>query len=366
MTYTTAPRLLTTLLLAAMSCTSALHAQVQDVYLSEIRTDASESWIEVHNRGGATADISNWSLHCATATQGMPNTYWWPFPTGTTLAPGAFLRVHWFITEPPVPVSGNFYTGTSPYGFLFGLSGEALSGNEGAAALFATQSSTQMSSSLMVRDWVSWGSSGFQREILAVSAGLWQQGRATPSIESGTSIARDPDTIGVTAHPDESWFLDYTPTPMMPNVTGAVVQPYGTACTLPGNHLLGVPELRASSLPLYGNNQFSLVIDHTTGIYGEFVLIAFSGGSAPPGLGSILPTYSGIACHESIDTTQIISTWLAPAMLIGTQFAMPLDNFPLEIIGVELHAQALVIELLPTANPPYQGLTNALRVVVGQ
>lgn len=366
MTYTTTPRQLANLLFATLSFTAVLHAQVQDVYLSEVRTDASETWIEIHNRGAATADISSWSMHCATATQGMPNNYWWPFPTGTTLAPGAFLRVHWFTAEPPVPVSGNLYTGQSPYGFLFGLGGEALAGSEGAAALFATQSNSQMNSSLMVRDWISWGSSGFQRESLAISAGLWQQGRATPFIGSGTSIARDPDAIGVTAFADESWFLDYTPTPLMPNITGAVVQPYGTACTLPGNHLLGAPELRASSLPLIGNEQFRLVVDHTTGIYGEFVLIAFSGGSAPPGLGSILPAYSGIACHESIDTTQIISTWLVPAMIIGTQFPMPLDNYPQEIIGVELHAQALVIELLPTTNPPYQGLTNALRVVIGQ
>ncbi|MFT4514274.1 MAG: hypothetical protein ACI89X_005158 [Planctomycetota bacterium] len=366
MTSTTETRQLATLLLATLSCTATVHAQVQDVYLSEVRADASETWIEVHNRGTSIADISQWSLHCATTTQGMPNNYWWPFPTATTLAPGAFLRVHWFTAEPQVPVTGNLYTGTSPWGFLFGLGGEALSGDEGAAALFASQSNTQINSSLTVRDWVSWGSYGFQRENLAISAGLWQTGRTVQPIQPGTSIARDPDAIGVTAHADESWFLDYTPTPLMSNVTGAVVQSYGTACTLPGNHLLGVPELRATSLPLYGNSQFGLIVDRTTGIFGEFVLIAFSGGSAPSGLPSILPVYSGAACHESIDTTQIISTWLVPAMIIGTHFSLPLDNYPPQIIGVELHAQALVIELLPTANPPYQGLTNALRVVVGQ
>tara|TARA_R110002072_G_scaffold67163_3_gene165039 strand:- start:36684 stop:37784 length:1101 start_codon:yes stop_codon:yes gene_type:complete len=366
MTYATATRQLASLLLVTLPFTTSLQAQVQDVYLSEIRADASETWIEVHNRGTVAADISQWSLHCATTTQGMPNNYWWPFPAGTTLAPDAFLRVHWFTPEPAVPVAGNLYTGTSPYGFLFGLGGETLSGDEGAAALFASQSNTQMNSSLSVRDWVSWGTHGFQRESLAISAGLWQVDRSMQAIQAGASIARDPDAIGVTVHPDESWFLDYTPTPLMPNVTGAVVQSYGTACALPGNHLLGVPELRATSLPLLGNSQFGLMIDRTTGIYGEFVLVGFSSSSAPPGLPSILPQYSGTACQESIDTTQLIATWLVPAMIIGTPVSLPLDGLPPQVIGVELHAQALVIELLPTANPPYQGLTNALRVVVGQ
>lgn len=366
MTYTTATRHLAALLLATWSCTATATAQVQDVYLSEIRADAGESWIELHNRGTTTANIGTWTLHCATTTPGMPNNYWWPLPLGTTLAPGAYLRVHWFAEEPALPVAGNLYTGTSPYGFLFGLGGEPLQGAEGCAALFASQSNTQMNSSTTLRDWVSWGTYGFQRENLAIAAGLWQNGRYVQSIEPEASIARDPDAIGVTPHADESWFLDYTPTPLLPNITGAVVQSYGTACTLPGNQLLGVPELRATSLPLYGNSQFGLIVDRTTGIYGEFVLIGFSGGAAPPGMPSILPPYSGVACQESINALQLISTWLVPASIIGTNFALPLDNYPPQIVGVELHAQALILQLLPNANPPYQGLTNALRIVVGQ
>lgn len=72
-------------------------------------------------------------------SQGMPNNYWWPFPTGTTLTPGALLRDHWFTAEPAVPVDGYRYTGTSPYGFSFGLGGQALAGTEGPMALFATR-----------------------------------------------------------------------------------------------------------------------------------------------------------------------------------------------------------------------------------
>lgn len=366
MKIATANSLPATLLLAGLLSTSTLHAQVQDVYLSEVRADATETWIEIHNRGSANVDISQWSLHCATSTVSMPQEYWWPFPLGTTLAPGAFARVHWFQSAPAVPIAGNYYTGTSPYGFLFGLGGEALHGDSGAAALFATQTSSQVNSPLVVRDWISWGGHGFTREHLAIATGLWHSDRQAPAILSGTSLARDPDIIGLTAHPDESWFTDYTPTPMMPNVTGAILQSYGTACTLPGNHLLGTPELRATSQPLRGNGQFAFAIDRTTGIYGEFAIVGFSSAAAPAGMPSILPLYSGNACRESIDTQLLVSAWLVPTSIISTIVPLPLTNLPPQVIGVELHVQALVVELLPATYPPYQGLTNALRVVVGQ
>ncbi len=354
------------MLLAALLGSAAVRSQAQDVILSEVRADATETWIEVHNRGTSTVNIGTWTLHCATTTAGLPNNYWWGFPLGTTLAPNAFLRVHWHQTAPATPAPGNLYTGTSPYGFLFGLGSEALSGNEGAAALIATQNNAQVISPTFMRDWVSWGTSGFQRENLAISAGLWEIGRYTPSIPVTGSIARDPDTIGTTTHPDESWFADFTPTPLMPNITGAVVQAYGTACTLPGHHLLGLPGLSATSLPLLGNSQFGFVVDNTTGIFGEYVIFVFSAGAAPVGVPSILPQYAGMGCQESIDTQQIVLTWIVPASLFSTTVPLPLTNYSAQVMGTELHAQALVIELLPGTNPPYQGLSNALRVVVGQ
>lgn len=358
-------RLATTLLAAALS-SAAVRGQVQDVYLSEIRADGTECWIEVHNRGTTTADIGTWALHCATTTPGYGNNYWWGFPTGTTLAPNAFLRVHWYQVAPTTPEAGNLYTGTSPYAFLFGLGGEMLDGTAGAAALISSQLNAHTATSSFVEDWVSWGTSGFQREYLAVNAGVWETGRYTPHIPTDGSIARDPDSIGATVHPDESWFVDYTPTPLMPNITGATVQPYGTACMVPGNHLLGHPELTATSLPLLGNSQFGFMIGNTTGIFGEYVLLAFSAGPAPSGLPSVLPEYPGSSCHEAIDTQQILLTWLVPASLFGTNVPLPLSNYSSQVIGAEMHVQALVIELIGGVNPPYQGLTNALRVVVGQ
>jgi len=363
MTIATTRRLAALLFAASVYTAPAL---AQDVYLSEVRADATEQWIEIHNRGAAPQNLSDWTLHCATTTQWMPNNYWWPFPAGTILAPGAYLRVYWYQESPVAPAPGTLYTGTSPWGFLFGLGSETLSGDEGAAALFNSQSNGQMSSWTSVVDWVSWGTSGFQRESLAVTAGLWTENRHAPEIPNGNSLARDPDAIGVTSFADESWFLDATPTPGMPNITGAVVQSYGSACTLPGNHLLGLPDLRATALPLYGANDFGFAVDHTTGIFGEYVLVGFSAAAAPANQPSILPNYAGVGCNEAISTTGLVMTWLVPATILSTEIPMSLAGYPPQLIGLEMHVQALVLELLPSANPPYQGISNALRIVVGQ
>lgn len=366
MTIATAARRLATMLLTGLLPVAITSAQ--DVYLSEIQIDASNStqWIELHNRGNNTADISTWSLHCQTTTPGMPNTYWWPFPAGTSLAPNAFMRVHWLAEAPAAPQPGDLYTGTTPYDFLFGLGSETLFGDEGAAALLKSQDNSQMGLPAIYVDWVSWGVSGFQREDLAITAGLWSLGRFVTDFPSGTSIARDPDLMRTTTYPDEAWFIDFSPTPLMPNVTGAVIESYGNACTLPGNHLLGVPSLTTDTQPLLGNGQFGFSVQNTTGIFGEFVVIGFSASAAPAGQFSILPAYSGTGCQEVINTAELVATWLVPATILQTDVPLPLDNLSTQVVGLELHVQALVIELLPTANPPYQGLSDALRIVIGQ
>lgn len=349
-------------LLAAVT-TSTGHAQ--DVCLSEIQADPGNSWIEVLNRSSHSVDLSQWSLHVASHSPYLPGNYWWPFPIGTTLAPGAMLRVHWYEAATATPGPGEYYTGTSPYGFLFGLGGEPLAGTAGAAALFRSQSNLQMNSAAILEDWVSWGSGGYQREALAISAGLWQAGRVAPSFAAGTSLARDIAAIGTTTYADQTWFVDQTPTPGAANVAGAELENYGNACTLPGHHLLGLPSLTANSLPLAGNSAFALEIGNTTGLYGEFVLVGYGTAAAPTGLPSILPNWSGAACHESIDPRTLVATTLLPTELFTTVVPLPLSGAP-AIAGLEVHAQALVLELMPNANPPYQGLSDALRIVVGQ
>ena len=363
MNLATITRRAAALMLAVLPTSAAL---AQDVCLSEVRADDGGRWVELHNRGQQSVDLTLFTLHYCSTTPGTPQNYWWPFPQGTSLPAGAYLRVFWFQDAPAVPQPGELYTGTSPYDFLFGLGGEPLQGDAGALALLNSQDNQLMNSSSIFVDWVSWGANGFQREYLAAEAGLWDQTRHLPTMLAGSSLARDPELVGAVAFPDESWFVDFSPTPGLPNVTGAIVASYGAPCTLPGHHLLGDPLLRATSLPLVGNAQFALSIDNTTGIYGEFVLIGFSAAQSPGGLPSILPGYAGVGCQESIDVTQLVATWLLPATILGTEVPLPLDGFGNALIGAELHAQALVIELLPTAYPPYQGLTNALRVVVGQ
>ena len=285
-------------------------AVAQDVVVSEIHADPNQAWVEIHNRSAGSVDLSSWSLHYASKTAGMPQNYWWPFPAGTTLDTNEFMRVHWYEPTPATPAVGSLYTGTSPYGFLFGLGGEPLSGDQGALALLRTQSNSSMNTATVIEDWVSWGDNGFQREPLAVQAGLWTSNRSAPSIPAGSSLARNAALIGSTSFADETWFVDNTPTPMQPNVVGAAVDSYGEPCTLPGHHLLGNPELRATSLPILGNAEFGLAIDHTTGVYGEFALVGYSVGAALPGAPTILPPFAGAGCREAIDTQQLLATWL--------------------------------------------------------
>ncbi|MBL8754791.1 MAG: lamin tail domain-containing protein [Planctomycetes bacterium] len=364
MTNPTFARLAAALLATATVLTHALPAQ--DVLLSEVRADANGRWIELHNRSAVPVDLSNWSLHYSTHTPNLPQSYWWPFPAGTALAANGFLRVHWYQDATGPQTAGVLWTGTSPYAFLFGLGGEPLQGTQGAFALFATQASAQMSTGSFLVDWVSWGTDGYFREPLAIQQGLWHAGRYAPAIPDGSSLARDPERIGLVAYADQQWFVDNSPTPNLPNVTGAVAEPYGQACVLPGNHLLGAPTLSAPALPLVGSAAFRFELQNTTGIFAEFVVIGFSAGARPAGVGSILPAYAGVPCQESIDTMQLFGTWLLPTQILTTMVPMPLTNVSPAAVGLEFHVQALVVELLPTAFPPYQGISNAVRCVVGQ
>lgn len=353
-------------LLATFAATTG-PLSAQNVLIHEIRADAGGRWIEFHNRGSAAVDLSTWTIYHASLTPSMPQTYWWPFPSGTSLAAGGYLRVHWFQATPTGGAApGDLWTGNTPWDFLFGLGGENLLGARGAIGLLRSQQSSLMSSPSVVEDWVSWGQTGFSREFVAATAGVWTEGRFAPSIPSGQSLARNTAAVDSVGFEDEAWFVDVTPTPLQPNLDGAMLQSYGTPCTLPGNHLLGGPVLHANGQPLLGNAQFGLGVDNTTGIYGEFVLFALGTGMAPVGQPSLLPPFAGTGCTEVIDTFALTGTWLQPAQILTTTLPMPLHGLPATVVGIEVHAQALVVDLAGGGYPPYQGLSNALRVVVGQ
>jgi len=146
----------------------------------------------------------------------------------------------------------------------------------------------------------------------------------------------------------------------------AYVESYGNACALPGNHLLGLPELRATAAPRYGSETFGFALDHTTGVYGEFVLVALSAAAGQADQLSALPPSTQDKCHESIDSNRILMTWVLPAKMLTTDIPMPLSHFSNQVLGDEVHVQAMVIELLPDAELPYQGISNALKVVIGK
>jgi hypothetical protein len=351
--------------LFATAVLSSPDATAQSVVLSEVRADAAGRWIELHNRSTTPVDLSTWSLHFASRTPGMPQNYWWAFPLGTTLAGGSYLRVHWFQATPATPAPGELYTGNTVWDFLFGLGGETLRADRGALGLFRSQSAEMMTVATIVEDWVSWGDHGFQREPLAIANGRWTTGEQAPGVGTATSLARNVATIGLGVAHEEQWFVDTTPTPLAPNLSGAGVTAYGPACATAGHHLLGQPVLRALSLPLLGNAQFGLALDHTTGIYGEYTLLAWSAAAAPGGQPSVLPPAAG-GCAESIDVTQLVAVWLLPTQVMTTYVPLSLANTPAGLVGSELHAQAVVLDLLPYAYPPYQGVSNALQIVFGQ
>lgn len=351
-------------ILVTVSTTVSLRAQ--DVVLSEVRADASERWVEIHNRGATAADIGTWSLFYATKTPSMPRNYWWAFPIGTTLPPDSYIRVFWHQNQPTLVLPGEFYTGTSPYGYLFGLGGEQLHGAAGAFALVDSQQNALMNSPSRYVDWVSWGDDGYQREDLAVQNGTWTAGVHTPAIPTGQSLARNLAAIGAVTTHEQQWFLDATPTPMTGNVAGMSVVHYGQSCAVPGHHLMGSPTLRPASLPLLGNSNFGYIVDNTTGFFGESMLFVFSAHRAPIGQPSLLPLFPGSTCIEAIDTGSVIASLIVSTQVVETIIPMSLANLPPALAGVELHTQAMIFDWLPNAYPPFQGVTNAVEIVVGQ
>ncbi|MBL9076698.1 MAG: lamin tail domain-containing protein [Planctomycetes bacterium] len=338
--------------------------QAQDVLISEVRADAAGHWLELHNRTGQPVDLSNWSLHVATRTPNQPQNYWWAFPLGTVIGADQFLRVHWYQAAPTAPAAGDLWTGSTVWDFLFGLGGEPLRADRGAVGLLRSQQDDMMTTPSIVEDWVSWGDHGFQREWLAVANGRWTQGAHTASIPTGCSLARNTNALAGGTPPVDQWFVDASPTPLEPNLSGAAVTAYGPACAPFGHHLLGAPVLRAPSLPLRGNAAFGLALDHTTGIYGEFAVLVWSRAAAPAGQPSVLPFVPG-GCAESIAHPALVEGWLVPTQVMSTWVPLSLANLPLELVGSELHAQALVLDVV-APNPVYQGLSNALQIVFGQ
>lgn len=226
------------------------------VVISEISfTTSPTPWIELANLGTATAQLTNWSLYQATKTQGLPQNYWFPFPAGTAIEGGGFLRVHWRrAIDPGNTNPAELYTGNTVHHFLFGYLAEPLSENEGALAIFNTQNSNNMNNPATIVDWVSWGSSSFKREDLAVQRGLWQEGTFVPRALPQQALA-----LITTDHVEPTlpnrFFHDDSPTPRQPNHAFAAGEVYGTSCSIGAGN---VPQFEMLSVPVPGNRDWTL------------------------------------------------------------------------------------------------------------
>lgn len=366
MQTSTLAKLFTALTAALDVSLAAQGSQGPAVLLHEVFADPHAVWIELHNRSEHAVDLSAWSLHLATRTANQPQTYWWAFPPNTSIAGGGFLRVFWFQPAPPAPGPLDLFTGATPYHFLFGLGGEPLDPRRGALALLRSQQSSAMNSPQIIEDWVSWGEGGFPREQLAEQAQRWRTGQFAAAIPAGHSLARHTALAGTATPHAQQWFLDATPTPLAPNLSGGTVQSYGQPCAALGHHLLGAPELQATSVPVLGNPTFGLRITNTTGLLGETVLVAFTAGAAPQHQRSWLPEFvTGSSCRELVDTGAVLGGIWLRATTWRTELQLPLGGLSPALAGLELHAQALVFDHWPFVWPPYQGATNALAITIG-
>ncbi len=332
---------------AAFAAALLAPAARAQVVLSEIAFTTNAQWIEVHNAGTKDVDLSNWSIyHAASST---PGTHWYPFPAQTTIKPGAYLRVHWL-----APLQANtptdIYTGQSIHHFLFGLSAVALDPTRGALALYNTQNNSLMNNPASIQDWVSWGTTGFARESLAITAKRWTSGSFAPASTGNPlpSLAYDYTTVGKPSSARE-WILDSSPTPGRDNVGNASVTVIGRPCQQSSNPSFAAA-LVTTGLPIKGNENFAMGIDRKLNA-GEIAvqILAFS----PDAMGSI--SFYGCPIYANIMTA--FYTSIVPA--VGGRAEVNYGK--LGVSGVKFSSVWAVID-------PNRGLltmTNALELRFG-
>ncbi len=234
-------------------CAPALKAQV---VISEIDFTKNAQWIELYNMGTKDVDVSAWSIYQANSVK--PGEHWWGFPKNTFLKAGKFLRVHW-LAKVQTTTATDIYTGDTVYHFLFGLFAKSLDPSRGALALMNTQANSKMNAATSIVDWVSWGTTGFKREDLAIFAKEWTKNSFAPAASGSPlpSLAYDYTLPGAAGHGGQ-WFLDSSPTPGANNIGNAFAKSFGSACTA---GLKPSAKLVASGVPASGNSSFSIGID---------------------------------------------------------------------------------------------------------
>lgn len=343
-------RLLPSLLAVALAavCSRPCSAQVT---ISEIDASSTQAWVELLNRGANEVDLSNWSLYHATKTPHRSGTYWFAFPAGTRIAADGFLRIHWGAPLQATTDPREIYTGDKNWHFLFGHGFETLDPEQGALAVVRTSLNQEMNNPNIFEDWVSWGTSGFARENIAVQSmpfSLWKQGSFVPKPEGAASIALHPP-LDADPTPLDAWLVDYSPTPLAVNIgenSAIALDPRGCEVNKPEP-----VALRVEGIPYHGNKDVSLVVDHTQGpafFEGLILMIANHGHTAPFGPCFVLELRPG--------------TWMLPAM--GTQFGS--TTVPAPLIEPSLRGMAFDIQALVYTPSLYFSFSNRVRLRISQ
>lgn len=339
------PRL-TRPLAAVFAAALFVPAAKAQVVISEIQFATGGQWIELQNRGSTAVDLTGWSIYHATS--GVPGTHWYGLPAQTVLGAGAFLRVHWLAQLQP-NTKTDIYTGTSNFHFLFGLYAVELDATRGALGLFDTQLNSQMNTASSIRDWVSWGTTGFAREGLAVQNGRWTQGSFAPAATGAPlpTLSYDYRADGVPSSA-LNWFLDGSPTPNAPNFGKAAVTTIGTACPQPTRPGFAA-SLVAHGVPADGNQNFSIGLDRLLGS-GEFYVNLLMLQPDPQGVFSFYdcPVYADVL------TTFFVSTIVPPNGVAEINFG----QFFNQARGAKFTAVWAVIDF----NRGWLTMTNALEM----
>lgn len=332
--------------LALLSTLFAGTARAQ-VVISEI--EFTEGWIELTNRGTAAVDISKWSIYQATKTVNRPQNYWFGIPGEVKLQPAEFIRIHWM---KPIPTTNNdpteIYTGDTVFHFLFGLWAEKLDNTSGALALVSSQANNDMNTPSLIVDWVSWGTSGFKREDLAVQAGRWTQDSVAPA-----SLATPLPSLAYSYTNDgkrksgADWFLDSSPTPKADNLGGAFAKAYGTSCV---TNQLPIANQITNGVPTKGHNDFFWGIDRTLGTT-EFGLVMLGTANT---MGTLIPT---LGCSLYVDLPPAVFEYVPTDGQGFSRLKIDPDTLP-GLAGFPIGSQWLVADFASSA----LGFTNGMEL----
>ena len=345
--------------LALVTGLSAPTARAQ-VVLSEVDFKAGQQSVEIMNRGPGEVDLSAWTVYAETRTPGKPQTYFFGFPKDTKLKSNEFILLHWFqdIKTTQKCKVGNgweIWTGKSVFHFLFGLGGEALDSRVGALGLFNSQTSSDMNKAAFIQDWVSWGSTGFKRESLAIANNKWVKDSFAPGQTlvgpKDPSLAYMYTNLNAPSNGFNDWFLDQVPTPCADNTNGALLKTIGKGCK--GTRAT-TPVLGANGIPKRGVNggkdyeRFSML---TTGVgQGDFVFWLIGSKEASIDIGFLIP-----GCR--IFLTPIIL--VAPVPVVGNSAVLSFAQFPTQLlVSLDLYNQMLVFDTKSQLS-----LSNGLRTL---